>query len=134
MTQTASGTFSIQMRPHDSVPQARIGRMHFDKQWTGDLSGSSQGEMLSVGDPASGTASYVVLEVFTGTLAGRGGAFAFRQSGDMHAGRISLTYEIVPHSGGGDLSGISGSLTLKRVETVHHYELRYTPQPPEAPL
>ena len=127
MTPTAIGTFSIQMRPHDSVPQASpdIGRMHFDKQWTGDLSGHSRGEMLSVGDPASGTASYVVLEVFSGTLHGRTGIFAFRQSGDMHAGQTSLTYEVVPHSGSGELNGLSGSLTLNRVEGVHHYTLTW---------
>lgn len=121
----ASGTFQITMTPHPPAETSSpdIGRMHFDKTWSGDLVGHSRGEMLSVGDPASGTAAYVVLEVFSGNLGGRAGTFAFRQSGDMHAGQTSLIYEIVPQSGSGELSGISGSLTLNRVEGVHHYEL-----------
>ncbi|WP_207795283.1 DUF3224 domain-containing protein [Deinococcus koreensis] len=127
MTPAPHGTFQITLTPHApaQAPSPAIGRMHFDKTWSGDLSGHSRGEMLSVGDPASGTASYVVLEVFTGTLAGRGGSFAFRQSGDMHAGQSSLTYEVVPHSGSGELSGMSGALTLNRVDGVHHYTLTW---------
>lgn len=124
---TATGTFQIHMKPYapQGVSSPRIGRMHFDKDWRGDLQGHSQGEMLSVGDPASGTASYVVLEMFTGTLHGRSGSFAFRQSGDMHAGQVTLTYEVVPHSGGGELTGLSGALNLDIIEKVHHYEFSY---------
>lgn len=127
MTHTATGTFQVSMQPHApaeaSSPQ--IGRMHFSKSWEGDLHGSSQGEMLSVGDPSSGTAAYTVMEVFSGTLAGRQGTFAFHQFGTMDSGAVSLLYEIVPHSGSGDLTGISGRLSLSVVEKVHQYELNY---------
>ncbi|WP_295821077.1 DUF3224 domain-containing protein [uncultured Deinococcus sp.] len=127
MTLPATGTFQIRMTPHatDGAASSQIGRMHFDKDWSGDLQGHSHGEMLSVGDPASGTASYVALEVFAGTLHGQHGSFAFRQSGDLHAGQTSLTYEVVPHSGSGGLSGLSGTLTLERVDGVHHYMLTW---------
>lgn len=127
MTRTATGTFQIKMQPH--APTAAtgppIGRMFFGKTWEGELQGTSQGEMLSVGDPASGTAAYTVMEVFTGTLAGRQGGFAFHQFGTMHGGSISLLYEIVPHSGSGELAGIKGALTLTVVEKVHGYSLKY---------
>lgn len=124
---TATGTFQIRMTPHtpQEASSPDIGRMYFSKDWAGELTGHSQGEMLSVGNPASGTASYVVLEVFTGTLHGRAGSFAFRQSGDMHAGQVTLTYEVVPHSGSGDLGGLSGELKLDVIERVHHYALTY---------
>lgn len=123
----ATGTFEIRMQAHtaNDASSPQIGRMHFEKDWTGDLTGHSQGEMLSVGDPASGTASYVVLEVFTGTLGGRPGSFCFRQSGDMHDAEVGLTYEVVPHSGGGELSGLSGSLALEIVDKVHQYTLTF---------
>ena len=122
---TATGTFQISMTPHaaNDTFSPDIGRMHFHKLWAGDLDGHSQGEMLSVGNPTSGTASYVVLEVFTGSLGGCNVTFAFRQSGDMHAGRTDLNYEVVPHSGSGDLSG---ELRMNIVEKVHHYTLTYS--------
>lgn len=124
MTHTAGGTFQIKLKPAgSSSPQ--LGRMTFDKTWDGDLKGESTGEMLSVGDPSSGTAAYTVLEVFQGELGGRQGGFAFHQFGTMHAGSISLLYEIVPHSGSGELAGISGTLALNVVDKVHHYELKY---------
>lgn len=61
MTRTARGTFQISMKPAESS-SAQLGRMTFEKTWAGDLNGQSQGEMLSVGDPQSGTAAYTVLE------------------------------------------------------------------------
>ncbi|GHF41680.1 expansin (peptidoglycan-binding protein) [Deinococcus metalli] len=125
---SAHGTFSIRMTPHapQEASSPDIGRLHFDKDWAGDLEGRSQGEMLSFGNPAGGTASYVVLEVFTGSLHGRAGAFAFRQVGDMHAGEVTLTYEVVPHSGSGDLRGLGGTLTLTREGGAHVYVLDHT--------
>lgn len=133
---TATGTFQIRMTPHapQETSSPLIGRMHFDKDWSGDLQGRSQGEMVSVGDPAGGTASYVVLEVFTGTLHGRAGTFAFRQSGDMHAGQVSLTYEVVPQSGTGDLTGLSGTLNLTRENGGHVYTLAYALGEPPSTL
>ena len=134
---TATGTFQISMTPHASNDPSspETGRMHFEKPWAGDLTGQSQGEMLSVGTPANGTASYVVLEVFSGTLDGQHGSFAFRQSGDMHAGQVGLSYEVVPHSGSADLSGLSGELKLEMVERTHHYTLTYRlPEAAPAPV
>ena len=70
------------MKPAEE-PSPSLGRMTFDKTWEGGLDGESLGEMLSVGDPSSGAAAYTVLEVFTGTLGGRWGRFAFHQYGTM---------------------------------------------------
>lgn len=124
MTRTARGTFQISMKPAESS-SAQLGRMTFEKTWAGVLNGQSQGEMLSVGDPQSGTAAYTVLEVFTGTLDGRRGGFAFHQYGTLVGGEASLLYEIVPASGSGELAGITGQLGLKVIDQVHHYELKY---------
>lgn len=124
MTHRAKGTFQIGMRPAEAS-SPHLGRMTFDKTWDGDLRGESVGEMLSIGDPKSGTAAYTVLEVLNGTLGGRGGSFAFHQYGTMLAGQLALTYEIVPGSGSGELTGITGELKLTVVDRVHCYELEY---------
>lgn len=125
MTHTAKGTFHIRMAPAEAF-SPQLGRMTFDKTWEGDLIGKSVGEMLSVGDPKSGTAAYTVLEVFTGSLGGRQGAFAFHQFGTMQGGQASLLYEIVPGSGNGELVGITGELKLEVIDKVHHYEVTCT--------
>lgn len=124
MTHTAKGTFQIGMRPGEAS-SPHLGRMTFDKTWDGDLRGESVGEMLSIGDPKSGTAAYTVLEVLNGTLGGRHGSFAFHQYGTILAGQLALTYEIVPGSGSGELTGITGELKLTVVDRVHCYELEY---------
>ncbi|GHG07282.1 hypothetical protein GCM10017783_19800 [Deinococcus piscis] len=124
MTHTAKGTCQIRMQPEETT-SPQLGRMSFSKIWEGDLSGTGTGELLSVGDPKSGTAAYTVLEVFEGELAGRRGSFAFHQYGTMHAGQTTLRYEMVPASGTGELAGISGTLHLDIASGVHQYTLSY---------
>ena len=82
--------------------------------------------MLSAGNPAAGSASYVAIEHVTGTLNGKLGDFALAHAGTMHDGANDLTITIVPGSGTGDLFGISGKLTLSIVGNQHYYEIDYT--------
>lgn len=123
-TSTANGTFDVSLAPAEASGQ--LGRFQFTKQWHGALAGASAGEMLSVGDPSTGTAAYTALEVFEGELAGRSGGFAFHQFGTMVDGSDELSYTIVPASGFGELEGISGLLELSVDEAgVHSYALHY---------
>ena len=75
MTGHATGTFEVKVDSADgrrASQAAGIGRMAVDKQWHGDLAGTSKGEMLTFGTGAKGSsAAYVAMEQFTGTLAGR---------------------------------------------------------------
>lgn len=80
--------------------------------------------MLSAGDPQSGAAGYVAIEVFAGVLAGAEGTFALQQLGSMRDSQQHLTYEVVPGSGTGDLVGITGTVTLT-IDSTHHVELDY---------
>ena len=83
--------------------------------------------MLSAGDPAKGSAGYVALEAFTGTLHGREGTFAFQQLGVMRPEGQELRYDVVPGSGAGDLAGIEGTLTLTIDDDgTHTYDLVHT--------
>jgi hypothetical protein len=129
MTNTAKGTFDITMAPApagEGAGRLSVGRMFIDKQYAGDFSGTGQGEMLSAGNPAAGSAGYVAIEHVTGTLHGRGGSFALQHSGTMHGGASKLAIAIVPGSGTGDLFGIEGTLTLDIIDRKHHYRIDYT--------
>ncbi len=129
MTLTAKGTFTITMIPPpagEGAGRLSVGRMFIDKHYSGDLTGTGQGEMLSAGNPAAGSASYVAIEHVTGTLNGRSGSFALQHAGTMHAGRSDLTIAIVPGSGTGDLFGIEGKLTLDIAGGQHAWQIDYT--------
>lgn len=117
---TVSATFEIEITPTDAVLPA-TGRFDFAKVWHGDAEGLSKGVMMSAGDPASGTAGYVAMEVFDGTLDGRQGTVAFQQFGAMRGGVQELRYAIVPGSGSGGLQDVTGVLTLEIDDDgVHH--------------
>ena len=124
MTQTARGTFEVTITPQES--DDGIGHLTLDKTWSGDLAGTGHGRMLSAGDPASGRAGYVALEIVDGSLHGRTGTLAFQQLGVMRDGDQELRYDVVPGSGTGELVGIDGTLALTIDERGHSYELTYT--------
>ncbi len=129
MTHIAKGTFDIAMKPAPSgegAGRVSVGRMLIDKQYSGDLIGIGQGEMLSAGNPAAGSAGYVAIEHVTGVLDGRSGSFALQHAGTMHAGASHLSISIVPGSGTGDLHGIGGKFKLDIIERTHYFELEYT--------
>lgn len=122
MKHTARGTFDLQFRPQETgqhlVPDT--GQLFFDKQWSGDLKGESQGHMLAFRQVV-----YVALEAFTGTVQGRSGSLVFAHLGDADGGQQRLLYRIAEGSGSGELTGIRGELLLRVVDKVHHYELNY---------
>lgn len=119
---SAKGTFSIQFQPageqQNFVPDTT--QMFFDKEWSGDLQGRSQGHMLAFQQVA-----YVALEAFTGTVQGRSGGFVFTQVGDSAQGQSRLLYRVAEGSGSGELAGIRGELGMEMIDQVHHYTLNY---------
>ncbi len=127
--QRATGTFEVVMKPQASadVPgAASLGRMSLDKQFSGDLLATGQGEMLTAMTPTKGSAGYVAIERVTGTLHGRAGSFVFQHSGTMDRGAQQLSITVVPDSGTGELAGIGGRFTLQIVDGKHLYDFAYT--------
>jgi hypothetical protein len=124
VTETARGTFEVTITPGDSADG--IGRFDLAKTWSGDLSGTGHGQMLSAGDPVQRRAGYVAIEVVDGILYGRPGSFAFQQLGVMRDDDQELRYDVVPGSGTGELSGIEGTLSLTVDDRGHTYEPTYT--------
>ena len=132
LTQHARGTFDVKLTPQpgDDKEQPALSRFYLEKQFHGDLEGTSKGEMLSTGS-AQGSGGYVAMERVTGTLNGRSGSFALQHSGVMNRGVPNLTITVVPGSGTGQLSGLSGSFTLTMKDGKHFYDLEYTLNQPK---
>ena len=129
MPQHATGTFEVKITPQDDKSADKsIGRLTIDKQWHGDLEGTSAGQMLTGGDVTTGSAGYVAIEKFTGTVGGRKGSLILQHSATMTKGKGDLTITVVPDSGTDELKGISGKLTIKIENGKHSYEFDYTLQ------
>lgn len=125
----AKGTFSVNLKPLEAYNQAfeaKLGRLSIDKQFQGDLAATSQGEMLSAGTSIENSAGYVAIEHVTGTLQGRAGSFTLQHNANMNRGVPSLLITVVPDSATGDLTGLTGQMTINIVEGQHFYEFNYT--------
>jgi len=125
----ASGTFTVKLQPQ-AIPgiaaDPLLGQMSIDKQFSGELEGTSSGAMLSGGDYRTGSAAYSAIERVTGTLGGRNGSFILQHTGVMNRGASSLTVTIVPESGTDGLAGIAGTLAIRIENGAHFYDLDYT--------
>ena len=125
----ASGPFEVSLKPlpMDNEPGSEmLGRMSIDKQFSGDLEGSSKGQMLTGGTAIKTSAGYVAIELVTGTLKGRKGSFILQHTGVMNRGAPSLVITVVPDSGTGQLEGIRGTMSIRIEGGKHSYELNYT--------
>ena len=124
----AEGTFDVKNAPlaaDEALSGTAVGRYGLDKQFHGDLEGTSKGEMLTSGSPATGTAGYVAMEQVTGSLHGRSGSFALQHFGTMEDNKFDLTVKVVPGSGTGDLTGISGTMRIIIANGKHSYKFDY---------
>jgi hypothetical protein len=122
----ATGTFTVKIEPRTPAPAEGLGRFGIDKEMHGDLEATSKGEMFSGGDPTSGAAGYVAMEVVTGTLAGKTGSFALQHFATMEPGGPKMSVLVVPGSGSGELLGIAGTFAINIEGGKHFYELEYT--------
>jgi hypothetical protein len=75
---------------------------------------------------ATGSATYVAIEKFSGTINGRKGTLLFQHMGTMNRGVQDLNVTVVPDSGTDQLKGITGKLTGKIEGGKHFYDFEYT--------
>ena len=115
VTSHATGTFEVKLTPLAADDgDAGLGRMSIDKQFQGDLEGSSRGFMLSSATTiVKGSGGYVAMERVTGKLKGRTGSFVLQHSGMMTRGTPQLSVTVVPDSATGQLEGLTGTMTIK---------------------
>lgn len=124
VTTRATGTFQVNLAPQQT--DAPLGRMSIDKTFSGDLQGTSKGEMLAFRSAVDGSAGYVAMEQVTGTLAGRTGTFVLMHTGVMDRGAPGLTITVVPDSGTDGLQGLTGTMKIIIEGGAHAYELDYS--------
>jgi Protein of unknown function (DUF3224) len=129
-TQHATGTFDVKITPQptdEAAGSSSISRMLLDKHFHGDLEATSKGTMLAAGSGAKGSSGgYVALEIVTGTLKGRTGTFILQHTGTMTHGTPSLSVTVVPDSGTGQLTGLSGKMSINIADGKHSYDFEYT--------
>lgn len=129
MSQQVKGPFDVKrtaMETLDAGGDAVFARIRFEKRFHGDLDATSVVEMLSAGNPASGSAGYVAIEHLVGTLQGRKGRFMMQHNGVMDRGQASLTLTVVPDTGTDELSGLRGSMQIDIAEGgAHSYTFDY---------
>jgi hypothetical protein len=128
MANRASGSFDVKLNPQpaeENVGDASISRMAIDKHFHGDLEATSKGQMLAAGTDTQGSGAYVALERVSGTLHGRSGEFALQHLGTMMRGTPQLSITVVPDSGTGELTGLSGKMSIKIDKGAHSYEFDY---------
>jgi hypothetical protein len=126
MTHRATGTFEVKLTPQTDAPDAPAGRMSIDKQFQGDLAGTSNGQMLMASSPSvKGSAGYVAIEKVTGTLNGHHGSFYLQHTGTMTRGVGELTITVIPDSGTDELVGLQGNMSIIIADGKHSYEFDY---------
>lgn len=119
------GPFKVKLSPQPVHEEAegKFGRMSIDKQFHGELEATSRGEMLAAMTPVKGSAGYAALEKVEGTLAGPSGSFLLLHRGLMDRGTPELSVTVVPDSGSGELSGLTGSMKIEIREGGAHFYL-----------
>lgn len=126
MNLQAKGEFNVKLKPlADEREIPLFGRMSIDKEFSGDLVGTSMGQMLSSGTAVPNSAGYVAIEKVDGTLHGRQGTFVLQHNATMDKGVGTLNIIVVPDSGTGELLGLKGNLKIIRTDGKHFYEFDY---------
>ncbi len=112
MTQRVEGTFKVTSWAEDDseglegtvkVTRARIG-----ERFSGGIEAETLAEMVMTYRP-DGTAEFLGHHRVLGRLGDRTGSFVLRASGTYDGTTASTDFEVIPGSGTGELSGVSGS-------------------------
>jgi hypothetical protein len=130
LTNQASGTFEVDVKPlpnDEKVQGLKVGRLSVDKQFKGDLEGTSKGEMMTADTGVKGSAGYVAIERVSGKLKGRSGSFTLLHQATMRrGGEFNMAIIVVPDSGTDELVGLCGRMSILITEGKHSYTLDYT--------
>ncbi|WP_110513674.1 DUF3224 domain-containing protein [Herpetosiphon llansteffanensis] len=130
MSTTANATFSVVQwdeKPyHEQAGEGKTTRSHVIYRYEGDLVGESTVEYL-MHYPEAADATYVGLQRFVGTLAGKTGSFVLKHNGTANAVDVFDSIEVVAGSATGELAGLrgSGKLALSGHAEGYPFALEY---------
>jgi hypothetical protein len=125
----ATGSFEVILQPlanAEVTSDPLFGRLLLTKKFTGDLTASARGQMLSAATTTRGSAGYVAIDHVTGTLEGHHGSFVLQHTGSMNRGVPTLSIMVVPDSGTDELAGLSGTLSINIIDGKHFYDFIYS--------
>ncbi len=123
-----NGSFEISMKaepPYDVRDGVVLARVTFDKRLSGALEATSVVHMIAARTPIADSAGYVAIERVEGTLEGKRGSFVLQHNGISHRGVQTLALTVVPDSGTGELTGLSGAMKIEVVDGKHRYDFEY---------
>lgn len=126
MSHRAGGPFEVKLVPQNDKIDPSLSRMMLDKQFHGTLEAASKGQMLAANGTVKGSAGYVAMELVSGKLDGRAGSFILQHSATMNRGAPTLSISVVPDSGTGELTGLSGTMNIIVADGKHSYDFDYT--------
>ena len=124
----ARGAFDVTIEaepPFFEQDGIKLNRNVVRKEFTGDLAGTSEGQMVAAYTATPGSAGYVAIEHFSGSVSGKSGSFLLQHHGLMERGAAALTVTVVPDSGTGELAGLSGTLEIDNAAGKHSCVLQY---------
>ncbi len=128
-TMKVSGEFEVELTPLETYAKGEngmvLGRMSIDKTFTGGLTGTSKGEMLTAMTSVKGSAGYTAIEQFTGSLSGKKGSFVLQHFATMQGTENFMRLQVVPDSGTGELEGLSGKMIIRIGDGKHFYDFGY---------
>lgn len=113
----ATGTFTVtafvptELKPEPAVSTGLpVGVATMEKHFEGEVVGRSATLFTAAFDQAAGVGTYLAMESFEGSLHGQEGSFNFVHSASTSGrDRTAEFFTIVPASGTGLLTGISGA-------------------------
>lgn len=91
---------------------ARLTRATVVKEYEGDVTGTGHVEFI-MAYVSEGTASFVGVERFEGTIGDRKGSLLLEHHGIFEQGRVTDTWTTVANSGTGDLAGIDAKVQFE---------------------
>lgn len=130
-TATAAFTFDrwdsvpIISEPINDADGFTLSRTSMAKTFTGELRGTSVGELLMATAPED-SAAYSGFERVTATIGDRSGSFVLRHVAHMSGGGGAMELPVMPGSGTGGLTGLTGEAEIVRHDDgTHTFTLRY---------
>lgn len=123
MTTQARSSFTIDKKDESPIDWlgGSMNKARWRKTFAGDLTGTSEIEFL-MARLETGAMAYVGVERFEGELSGRRGTFVLTHASTMNGSDYEMIVKIVPGSGTGELSGISG---IAEITPDHDLLLNY---------